>query len=172
MPRPAALHVRSHTAGGAVHDSMEQPDIDATINCVCSVFRAHIETARQQQSTSTPKPQQTAPPHTVRINFDVFRDDYEYRQQQQQQHGRFLGSSSNNSVKKAVVPSVATIRAFYMEFYQRSQMEHDTIIMSLIYVERLMKMTNGALQPTPENWGSVLISCMILASKVWGAYTS
>ena len=169
IPRPAPLHVRSHTTGGAVQDSMEQPDIEATINCVCSVFRAHMETARQQQSTATSTQQpHPAPPHTARLNFDVFRDDYEYRQQQQ--HGRFR--NNNNNAKKAVMPSVATIRAFYKEFYQRSQMEHDTIIMSLIYVERLMKMTHGALQPTPENWGSVLISCMILASKVWGACRS
>ena len=159
--RPPALHVRSHTAGGAVHTSMEQPDIDATINCVCSVYRAHIETALSQSTAAAAVPMQQ-PPHTARINLDVFRDDFEYRQQHQ--HGR-----SRSNKKPAVMPSVATIQKFYKEFYQRSQMEHDTIIMSLIYVERLMKMTHGALQPTPENWGSVLISCMILASKVWGA---
>ena len=46
-------------------------------------------------------------------------------------------------------------------------MEHDTIIMSLIYVERLIKETNGALTPAPHNWKSVLFSCMVLSSKVW-----
>jgi hypothetical protein len=44
-------------------------------------------------------------------------------------------------------------------------MEHDTIIMSLIYVERLIKTAN--VSPIPENWRSILFSCMVLASKVW-----
>lgn len=39
--------------------------------------------------------------------------------------------------------------------------------MSLIYVERLMKETEGALTPSPDNWSSVIFSCMVLASKVW-----
>lgn len=142
-------HVRSHTANRVqdVQDTMEKPDIDATINCVCSVYRAHIENSLQSAQPAAPSPA------TARINLDIFRDDFEHPAR----HSR-----------PAAAPTVATIQAFYQEFYQRSQMEHDTIIMSLIYVERLMKMTHGALQPTPENWSSILITCMILASKVWG----
>jgi Cyclin, N-terminal domain len=65
------------------------------------------------------------------------------------------------------VPSQADVILFYKDFYQRSQMEHDTIIMSLIYVERLIKATSGVIAPVPENWRSILFSCMVLASKVW-----
>lgn len=46
-------------------------------------------------------------------------------------------------------------------------MEADCIIMSLIYVERLIKQTNGGVRPRPSNWRSLLFSCMILSSKVW-----
>lgn len=46
-------------------------------------------------------------------------------------------------------------------------MESDCIIMSLIYVERLIKKTGGKLRPRSENWRSLLFSCMILSSKVW-----
>jgi hypothetical protein len=93
------------------------------------------------------------------VNLDLFRDDYESAG-----HHHL-----NNPMTKtpATVPDLKVIEAFYQEFYRRSQMEHDTIIMSLIYVERLIKETNGALSPTLENWRSVLFSCMILASKVW-----
>lgn len=59
------------------------------------------------------------------------------------------------------------IISFYQDFYKRSKMEHDTIIMSLIYVERLIKETNGVIAPVPGNWKSLLFSCMVLASKVW-----
>jgi hypothetical protein len=50
-------------------------------------------------------------------------------------------------------------------------MEHDTIIISLIYVERLIKETNGQLVPGAENWKSVLFSCMVLANKVWDDFS-
>jgi hypothetical protein len=64
------------------------------------------------------------------------------------------------------IPSLDEIIAFYQDFYVRSQMEHDTIIMSLIYVERLIK-EDTPISPLPNNWRSVLFSCMVLASKVW-----
>ena len=65
------------------------------------------------------------------------------------------------------VPSLDEVIAFYEIFYERSQMEIDTIIMSLIYVERLIKETNGVVVPAPDTWKSILFSCMVLASKVW-----
>jgi hypothetical protein len=46
-------------------------------------------------------------------------------------------------------------------------MESDTMIMSLIYVEQLIKKTQGALRPRAGNWRSLIFSCMILSSKVW-----
>ena len=46
-------------------------------------------------------------------------------------------------------------------------MEVDCIIISLIYIERLIKLSDGKLTPNPTNWRSVLFSCMVLASKVW-----
>mmetsp|Transcript_43594 Transcript_43594/g.105713 ORF Transcript_43594/g.105713 Transcript_43594/m.105713 type:complete len:198 (-) Transcript_43594:74-667(-) len=65
------------------------------------------------------------------------------------------------------VPSLEEVIKFYEAFYKRSQMEHDTIITSLIYLERVIKLTDGVLTPDPENWHSLLFSCMVLASKVW-----
>ena len=64
-------------------------------------------------------------------------------------------------------PSLEEITAFYRDVFRRSQMETDCLIMSLIYVERLIRRTNGELRPRCGNWRSVLFSSMILASKVW-----
>jgi Cyclin, N-terminal domain len=153
-------HVRRHT-GNTMHfdTTMDNPNIDATMQCVCGVYRAHI--------VQTSELQQSMPPNQQQQNYnpaiDVFRDDYE-------QYCLSIakgGSTPFNRTNPPLVPSLVEIKAFYNEFYQRSQMEHDTIIMSLIYVERLMKDTNGALTPNTYNWRSVLFSCMILASKVW-----
>jgi hypothetical protein len=65
------------------------------------------------------------------------------------------------------IPSLEAVTDYYRSIFLRSQMEVECIIISLIYVERLVKMTNGKLIPRPENWRSVLFSCMVLASKVW-----
>ena len=81
----------------------------------------------------------------------------------------FLDDQSGRTQNKELlkVPSLDEVITFYQDFFQRSQMELDTVIMSLIYVERLVKETNGQVVPGAENWKSVLFSCMVLASKVW-----
>lgn len=97
----------------------------------------------------------------MHLNLDVFRDDYDGGDMSKRRR------AGGGTTATTPMPSLEEIKAFYQEFYRRSQMEFDAIIMSLIYVERLVKETNGALMPTPDNWGSVIFSCMILASKVW-----
>lgn len=142
-PAPVAIHKRRNTGGTIfVKSTMENPDIKATVKCVCGVYRAHIV----QSQTSRPP----LPAHLHKINLRVFRDEFPSR--------RHTPPS---------VPALGEIEYFYLKFFEKSQMEHDTIIMSLIYAERLIKETNGAVTPTPETWASILFSCMILASKVW-----
>jgi hypothetical protein len=140
-------HTRRNT-GGTIYleNTMEKPDIKATIKCVCSVFRAHILQAAENRTRRSPISVVISP-----LDREVFRDDYDQPRKR----------------KDPKVPSFNEVLAFYDEFYRRSQMESDTIIMSLIYVERLIKASNGALTPMPENWRSILLSCMVLASKVW-----
>ena len=64
-------------------------------------------------------------------------------------------------------PTLDEITTFYRDIFFKAQMEADCIIMSLIYVERLIKKTSGQLRPKATNWRSLLFSCMILSSKVW-----
>jgi hypothetical protein len=64
-------------------------------------------------------------------------------------------------------PSLDEVATFYRDIFFKAQMEADCIIMSLIYVERLIKKTAGRLRPRANNWRSLLFSCMILSSKVW-----
>ena len=63
-------------------------------------------------------------------------------------------------------PSLEEVTKFYRDVFYKAQMETDCIIMSLIYVERLIKRTNGGLRPRASNWRSLMFSCMILSSKV------
>jgi WW domain/Cyclin len=138
-------HTRRNT-GGTIYlqNTMTNPDIQATMRCVCAIIRAHII---QDHTKSSSKSQ------SVPREYLVFKDDY--------------GSHTPRLKKTAPIPSLDEVTRFYEEFYKRSQMEHDTIITSLIYLERLIKETNGALAPDPENWHSILFATMVLASKVW-----
>ena len=152
-PAPLNTHKRVNTGGTIwLKSTMENPDIKATIQCVCGVYRAHIVQACKQHKQGSPNSSTT-----IHVDLDVFRDDYEYAR----------GNINSSNSKDLPIPSLADIDSFYQKFFQKAQMEHDTIIMSLIYVERLIKETNGYLTPRPDNWASVLFSCMILASKVW-----
>lgn len=153
VPAPGQAHVRRNT-GGTIYlqNTIYNPDIKATIKCVCGVYRAHIVQAAEQQSSRSPVSvvKEATADSTDTLDVKVFYDM----------------TNTRGSLEPSV-PSLADVLAFYEEFYGRSQMEHDTIIMSLIYVERLVKATNGVLAPSPDNWRSVLFACMVLASKVW-----
>ncbi len=59
------------------------------------------------------------------------------------------------------------ITSYFRFIFNKAQLESDCIIMSLIYVERLLRETNGGVRPNLDNWKSLLFSCMIMASKVW-----
>jgi hypothetical protein len=49
--------------------------------------------------------------------------------------------------------------------FLRAQIEDECVIMSLIYLERLLKVSGLILSPT--SWRSIMLSSMIMASKVW-----
>ncbi|TMW66166.1 hypothetical protein Poli38472_003931 [Pythium oligandrum] len=66
-----------------------------------------------------------------------------------------------------LIPSLKEIGLFMKHIFARAQMESECIIMSLIYVERLLKATMGSLQLQPANWRSILFCSMVMASKVW-----
>jgi len=133
-------HIRRNTSATIYAEStMMNPDIESTIKCVCGVYREHIVQAASKRSSNSP----------VQVAFHGSNSDI------------FIDFPSPGTE----IPSLETIIAFYQDFYVRSQMEHDTIIMSLIYIERLIKETS--ISPVPENWQSVLFGCMVLASKVW-----
>ena len=68
---------------------------------------------------------------------------------------------------KIRMPSLKEISKFMRQIYGRAKMEAESIIMTLIYVEKLLKVTNGELRMRPENWKPILFSSMVMASKVW-----
>lgn len=53
------------------------------------------------------------------------------------------------------MPSLSTVKDFFQYLFSKSQLESDTIIMALIYCERLVKETKGKLCIRYDNWRSM-----------------
>ncbi len=139
MEKPTIL--RRNTCGTLyVGSTLSAPDKDATIKCVCAVYRTHIL-------------QSTLDDEELDDRYKVFDD---------------LSSTADESKQGTLIlPTLDDVSVFYRDVFSRAQMESDCIIISLIYVERLIKVTDGALRPRITNWRSILFSCMVMASKVW-----
>ncbi|KAJ8607925.1 hypothetical protein CTAYLR_009097 [Chrysophaeum taylorii] len=131
---PVKRLARNSTGTMFLDTTLEAPDKEATIRCVCHVVRAHI--------ASTPKETWALRPDAG--DFAVFHD----------------------ADAKPDPPSARELVAFYRDVFSRGQMELECIVASLIYVERLLKAARGKFRLRPSNWRPVLLSCMIMASKV------
>jgi len=132
--------------------TMSAPDKDATIKCVCGVFRTHIISAMQDSKV-----------------YDAQRDPYRIFNDRDSQRRSVAGGDLTLAELRldSDIPSLDEISNFYRDIFFRAQMESDCIIMSLIYVERLIKVTGGDLRPRLSNWRSLFFACLILSSKVW-----
>ena len=73
----------------------------------------------------------------------------------------------DNSNTSPRVPDKEKIAQFVDMIFSKAQMESETIIMLLVYVERLLEATKGKLELTMRNWKPIVLACMVLASKVW-----
>lgn len=136
--------------------TMNAPDQDCTIKCVATVLRAHMVEA-------------VAAPITIDAKFDVFvnRRDRERMAHEASSIVSLSGGMANSVASTDVIPSLKEIGALVKHVFSRAQMESECIIMSLIYVERLLKATSGSLQLRTSNWRSILFCSMVMASKVW-----
>eukprot|EP00522_Entomoneis_paludosa_P012326 CAMPEP_0172454368 /NCGR_PEP_ID=MMETSP1065-20121228/11378_1 /TAXON_ID=265537 /ORGANISM="Amphiprora paludosa, Strain CCMP125" /LENGTH=663 /DNA_ID=CAMNT_0013206687 /DNA_START=167 /DNA_END=2158 /DNA_ORIENTATION=+ len=159
-------HGKSQSHSGNPYSSsatLTNPDVAATIQSVCGVYRTHIVQGveRQKLQQHPNRPRRSFHPMEPLL-VCLFKDDY---------NDALPPRARNTMDVPLAIPSIQEIITFYNEYYLASKMQEDTIIMSLIYLERLIKYTNGTLVPTPENWRSLLFSCMILASKVWDDFS-
>ncbi|GKZ01381.1 hypothetical protein MPSEU_001089000 [Mayamaea pseudoterrestris] len=151
--RPNMMRQRRNTCGTIyVSSTLSDPDKDATITCVCAVYRTHVLQSAMESATSN--------------GSDGDADDYLMFNDLTVLQRRTDRVQFKNELPTEP-PTLDEISSFYRAVFRRAKMEADCIIMSLIYVERLIKKTNGKLRPRPENWRSILFACMVLSSKVW-----
>ncbi|RLN90905.1 hypothetical protein BBJ28_00000322 [Nothophytophthora sp. Chile5] len=140
--------------------TMNAPDQDATIQCVATVLRAHMMEALAAPRTRDDPRFQVFLTTPDRQSLAVIADD----------EADLTTRGSQGQPKSDAplsVPSLADIGAFIKHVFARAQMESECIIMSLVYVERLLKATSGLLTLRAENWRRLLFCSMVMASKVW-----
>eukprot|EP00549_Striatella_unipunctata_P007798 CAMPEP_0118679236 /NCGR_PEP_ID=MMETSP0800-20121206/3679_1 /TAXON_ID=210618 ORGANISM="Striatella unipunctata, Strain CCMP2910" /NCGR_SAMPLE_ID=MMETSP0800 /ASSEMBLY_ACC=CAM_ASM_000638 /LENGTH=471 /DNA_ID=CAMNT_0006575215 /DNA_START=121 /DNA_END=1536 /DNA_ORIENTATION=+ len=142
--------MRKRNTCGTVYvgSTMSTPDKDATIKCVCGVYRAHVLQSSRDGGPLWSKSELIFSDH-AKLRSTSIRED----------------RVQDGSGEAVAVPSLEEMCAFFRFVFFKAQMETDCIIMSLIYVERLIK--TGRVRPRSTNWRSLLFSCMILSSKVW-----
>ena len=146
LPKPL-LEQRNSTGTIFVDTTMSAPDKDATIHCVCTVIRVHILNASKLRA--------------------VDDDDRKYAVFNDRLNDASGASEPSGPAGATTVPSLREVLAFFRNVFTKGQLETECVIMTLIYIERLIKQTRGRLQIKPSNWKSVLLIGMIMASKVW-----
>ena len=85
--------------------------------------------------------------------FDVFDEDYIYI------------SKSIPAKRLMQSPDPQTIFEFCANIMLLTKMEKETIIVALIYIERLI--FNTGLLITSRNWRKIIFTSLIIASKIW-----
>ncbi|RLN44629.1 hypothetical protein BBJ29_001171 [Phytophthora kernoviae] len=166
--KPRAMRRRSNSTNSIYlrMGTMNAPDQDATIECVATVLRAHMMEALEAPVRPDPR-------------FDVFvtaRDRQRMasivdrpptRVDNLDVGATIFVEEEDEEVILDVVPTLLEITKFIKHVLSRAQMEAECIIMSLVYVERLLKATSGSLQLRGENWRRLVFCSMVMASKVW-----
>ena len=79
------------------------------------------------------------------------------------------GMSVRHLIKGMDTPSAADICLFITTIFTKAQMERDSLIIALIYIERLAKTNDDKFKLGPHNWKTVVFVGLLLASYVIGA---
>ena len=110
------------------------------IKCVCGVFRAHLLQSSAAANSTT----------AATAAADINTSPYLSAPPQDPKYAVFKDCRPNGDYRSLDVQSIPTLEAvtdFYRSIFVRSQMEIECIIISLIYVERLIKKSKGELRP-------------------------
>lgn len=162
-------HQRRNTTGTiSLKETPFTLDVDGTIQSICTVYRVFIvESMSETLPSSSP-----ASVHDIFADLEasVFDDSFGtpfYRHKGNSADFEHRSQHFVDDPHGASIPSLREIISFVTYLYDNCQMESDVLIPCLLYCERLMTQTRGIVQPSIWNWRSILLSCLLLASKVW-----
>jgi hypothetical protein len=160
----------------SLNTTMENAPTDITIRCMSYVIRTHIATAVEakldkidmarawkvfdDRADLLPSPTKRA--DGISIFHDSIRDSPIANTSSEIVYDRSLSPTSN------VLPRPALINKFITHIFKTAQMEIDSLIIALVYLERLLEVgapTN--LYISKNNWKTLVFTCLMLGSKIW-----
>ena len=162
-------HQRRNTTGTiSLKETPFVLDVDGTIQSICTVYRIFIVESMSETLPST----SPASVHDIFTDLEasVFDDSCRTSFYRYKGTGADFGRRLEHIVDDphgTSIPSLDEIISFVTYLYENCQMESDVLIPCLLYCERLMTETKGVVQPHVRNWRSIILSCLLLASKVW-----
>lgn len=142
ISRPRLIRRRNSTGTVYIDATLSKQDDEHTMDCIGVVIRAHMIDAAKDNLVP-------------RKEYETFDDIVD------------IAESKASSGIKNKIPSLETITNFFKMVFEKCQIEKECIIITLVYIERLVKATKGRLAIRPGNWRSILFACMVMASKVW-----
>jgi len=145
--------------------SILNPSLENNLNLVAKVFHRHI--------LHSAGPLHNDQNEDLQTKFDI--DNFIPKKYSvamvvlPMQYGGMF-SVQKRKLLKCCVPKVADIRAFLWLIFSKIRLNVQCAIVSLLYCERLMKLTNIAI--TKRNWRPILLVCLLESSKMWDDISS
>jgi hypothetical protein len=176
--------------------TMMSPDDDNTITCICGVYRAHVVAASLMEDdkldldmifndeydqhrngidndTTDDQSKARSCPELLRegdCDSDHSccnsNDDSESHDMSCNVNTDKAQAENTYNKSKKEIPPLDEIVEFVKHIFLKGKLESECLITCLVYVERLMRHSSGRIRPHPTNWKSVLLSSLVLSSKV------
>jgi hypothetical protein len=161
----------------SLNTTMENASSDITISSIAHVIRTHIANAFEQTGN-----------HPIMSRkWEVFNDSYILLDSPRNRGDEGISifhdtirnspvptqrtmqpSFDNISGDSIELPQPSSIVKFITHLFKSAQMEIDSLIIALIYLERLLETgIESGLILLKHNWKTLTFTCLLLGSKIW-----
>jgi hypothetical protein len=131
-------HKSNSTSTLFVDSTISSPKTPELVRCVAEWFQKHI----------LPSDKGTT---DMKILFEIWDE------------GKHPITSKKVDVQN--IPPVPLVEKYIRDIFKVGQLAPESLIMAVAYLERIMTIAN--FQMFPFSWRRIILSCLILASKVW-----
>lgn len=167
---------RNSTGTIYIENTMACQDNIAMIHVVCVVIRAHMLAGEKNRDPkinfsyeifNNDYGKNNNNYNSNNNDYKMNNNEYKSNNNEYKNNSNFIPKLNNdyytytdenipkNNQQKVDLPSLKAIKDFFSSIYNKSQLESECIIMTLIYCERLIVKTKGKLVIRHDNWKSM-----------------
>jgi len=126
----------SSTSTLFVSDTISQPDCEEITKCAGELLLTHIEKGCKIDD---------------KIYYTVFNEE--------------VFPLTNGVYDTREIPTAESVNKFLQTIVSYQKLDMECVIMSLVYVQRLLEITKITIDST--NWRRIILAALIVASKIW-----